>query len=289
MSKLCYVLFLFYLLTVIPDVNAQEQVTTGYNPNSIRPVHESKKMFKKILWWRMDLKEKQNLPFFSRDGEISKIIIEAVKADLLIPYVDDSLNKRMSKEVFLENLKIPEEGGDAFTPEEIAAGFGQQTEQADDPFGGFPGGGAAAEEIAVSDEFPNRDFSLMEIKEEMYFDKLRSRMYHDIQAFTLILPADKNPALFEKTLAAFKYKDLVDLFYKMPEKAIWYNTQNFAEHKNFADAFQLRLFSANLIKYANPMDMRIVEIYDKSRKAGLIASQQLEYELIDFENELWEY
>lgn len=287
MNKLCYVFSLVILLSIC-DVYAQETVTSGYNENSIRPVHEDKKMFKKILWWRMDLLEKQNLPFFSRDGEISKLIIEAVKADLLIPYVDDSLNKRMSKEVFLENLKIPDEGGEALTPEEIAAGFGQQPSEPD-PFGGFPGGGGDTEEVAVSDEFPVRDFSIMEIKEEMYFDRIRSRMYHDIQAFTLILPADKNPALFEKPLASFKYKDLVELFEKMPEDALWYNTQNFAEHKNFADAFQLRLFSANLIKYANPKDQRIVEIYDSSRKAGLIASQQLEYELIEFENELWEY
>ena len=288
MNKLGYVFSVVILLMLLTNVNAQETVTTGYNENSIRPVHESKKMFKKVLWWRMDLKEKQNLPFFSRDGEISKLIIEAVKADLLIPYVDDSLNKRMSKEVFLENLKIPDEGGDALTPEEIAAGFGQQTQE-DDPFGSFPGGGGDTEEVAVSDEFPVRDFSIMEIKEEMYFDRIRSRMYHDIMAFTLILPADKNPALFEKPLASFKYKDLVELFEKMPEESMWYNVQNFAENKNFADAFQLRLFSANLIKYANPKDQRIVEIYDKSRKAGLVASQQLEYELIEFENELWEY
>ncbi len=289
MNKLYYVFSLVLLLSVFADANAQEQVTSGYNENSIRPVHESKKMFKKILWWRMDLLEKQNLPFFSRDGEISKLIIEAVKADLLVPYEDDSLNKRMSKEVFLENLKIPDDDGEVFTPEEIAAGFGQQTEEADDPFGGFPGGGGDTEEIAVSDEFPVRDFSLIEIKEEMYFDRIRSRMYHDIMALTLVLPADNNPALFEKALAAFKYKDLVNLFYKTPEDAIWYNTQNFAEHKNFADAFLLRLFSANLIKYANPEDQRIVEIYDKSRKAGLIASQQLEHELIEFESQLWEY
>ena len=285
MSKLCYVLPLVLFLGI--GVQAQERVFDGYNPNSINPIHESKKMFKKVLWWRMDLKEKQNLPFFSRDGEISKLIIEAVKADLLIPYVDDSLNKRMSKEVFLENLKIPDEGGEAFTPEEIAAGFGQATEE-DDPFGGFPGGGTT-EEVAVSDEFPVRDFSIIEIKEELYFDRIRSRMYHDLMAFTLILPADKNPALFEKPLASFKYKDLQELFRKMPEDALWYNTQNFAENKNFADAFQLRLFSVNLIKIANPQDQYIIDIYDESRKAGIIASQQLEYELIEFENELWEY
>ncbi|MEQ9423383.1 MAG: gliding motility protein GldN [Cyclobacteriaceae bacterium] len=286
MKKLSYVLGLTLFLSGGYLASAQETVINGYNPNSVRPVHESKKMFKKILWWRMDLKEKQNLPFFSRNGEITKLIIEAVKSDLLIPYVDDSLNKRMSKEVFLENLKIPDEGGDALTPEEIAAGFGQQQE--DDPFGNPFGGGGTEEEVAVVDEFGARDYTILEIKEEMFFDKLRSRMYHDIQAINIWLPADKNPAGFEKQLSSFKYKDLVELFRKMPEEALWYNTQNFTEHKNFADAFQLRLFSANLIKYANPKDQLIVDIYG-SNKRSVIESQKLEYELIEFENELWEF
>ena len=128
----------------------------------------------------------------------------------------------------------------------------------------------------------------MEIKEEMFFDKNRSRMYHDIQALTVVLPSEINPSGFQKNLASFKYKDLVELFRQMPEKALWYNTQNFAEHKNFSDAFELRLFSANLIKYANPEDMFIVDIYG-SNKISVIKSQQLEYELIEFENELWEF
>jgi len=290
MKKLSYVFVLSLIFAAGhgTTVRAQETVTSGYNPNSVNPIHESHKMFKKILWWRMDLTEKQNLPFFSRNGEITKLIIESVKAGLLIPYVDDSLNKRMSSEVFLESLKIPDEGGDAFTADEIAAGFGQQTEE-EDPFGGFPtGGGGGAEEVAVIDEFAPREYTLMEIKEEMFFDKTRSRMFHDIQALTLWLPASANPAGFEKSLASFKYKDLVELFKEMPEKALWYNTQNFAEHKNFADAFQLRLFSANLIKYANPMDELIVDIYG-ANKISVIKSQQLEYELIEFENELWEF
>jgi len=289
MKKLRYVLGYSLILVVAYGftAKAQETVTTGYNPNSINPIHESNKMFKKILWWRMDLVEKQNRPFFSRNGEITKLMIDAVKADLLIPYVDDSLHKRMSKEVFLENLKIPSDGGDALTAEEIAAGFGQETQEAD-PFGGFPGGGGDIDEVAVSDEFTPREYTIMEIKEEMFFDKNRSLMYHDIQALTVWLPASANPAGFEKSLASFKYKDLVALFYQMPEKALWYNTQNLAEHKNFADAFQLRLFSANLIKYANPQDQLIVDIYG-ANKQSVIKSQQLEYELIDFENELWEF
>ncbi len=284
MKKFGYVIGLcLCMLVVAPghDSMAQEQ-DDGYNPLSVYPIHESYMMFRKTIWRRMDLKEKQNLPFFSRNGELPTVIINAVKAGLLFPYTNDSVTTRMSKEVFLENLKYPQEDT-GLTEEEIAMGFGQE----DDGFGdGFEEEEAAPE---VSDEFATSDFSIVEIKEDMFFDRNRSRMYYDIQAVTLLLPADKNPALFEKPLASFRYKDLVKVFRSMPDEAIWYNVQNAAEHRNFAEAFDLRLFSANLIKYANPEDNRIVDIYNKSRRDGILASQKLEHDMLEFENELWEF
>ncbi|MFY0653332.1 MAG: gliding motility protein GldN [Cyclobacteriaceae bacterium] len=261
-------------------VSQAQEKDPGYNPNSVYPVHESYMMFKKTLWRQMDLKEKQNKPFFSRNGELPTIIINAVKQGLLFPYTNDSVTTRMNIETFLENLKYPEEGG-GLTEEEIAMGFG---EEEDDGFGD-----EEEEEEAVSDEFATADFSLVEIREDMFFDRNRSRMYYDIQAITLLLPADKNPALFIKPLASFRYKDLVELFKSMPKEAVWYNVQNAAEHRNFAEAFDLRLFASNLIKYANPEDNRIVDIYNKSRRDGILASQKLEHDMLEFENELWEF
>ncbi|MFY0626524.1 MAG: gliding motility protein GldN [Reichenbachiella sp.] len=287
MKRFCYVLALTALFSFSNELSAQE-MTDGFNPDSVYPVHESYKMFKRVVWRRIDMKEKQNAPFFSRNGELSTIIIKAVKAGLLFPYETDSVNARMSKEVFLENLKL-DEGGGGLTDEEIAMGFGADEE--DDFFGGddsFSSDGEAEEELPPSNEYATRDFSLGEIKEEVYFDRMRSRMYYDIQAFTIILPADKNPALFEKPLASFKFKDLVALFRSMPEEAIWYNAQNSSEHRNMADAFNLRLFSSTLTKYGNPGDNRIVDIYGANID-GIIASKRIEYEMIDFENELWEF
>ena len=83
-------------------------------------------------------------------------------------------------------------------------------------------------------------------------------MYHDIHAITLVLPADKNPALFEKPVASFRFVDLAKLFRSMPQRAIWYNAKNPAKHLNMVDAFLLRLFSGNIIKVSNPDDNRIV-------------------------------
>ena len=90
-------------------------------------------------------------------------------------------------------------------------------------------------------------------------------------------------------MATFKYKDLAELFRSMPKEAIWFNRQNSREHKNLADAFELRLFSARIIKVENPDDNYIQDVYDESPKQGVMASQWLEDEIIGYEHDLWEF
>ncbi len=105
MKNLSYVLAFASLLIIGgSQTSYSQEVASGYNPNSVRPIHDSDILYKKRVWRRMDLKEKQNRPFFAYNNEISKIIIEAVKQGVLHPYVNDSLKTRMSKEQFLENL-----------------------------------------------------------------------------------------------------------------------------------------------------------------------------------------
>ena len=277
-SFLCLLPFSFALF-------AQEE-DSDFNPLSTHPVDEGVISFKKILWWRIDLNEKQNRPFFSRDKELSTILINAVKEGVLVPYVDDKVEERMEMSFFLEGLKYPDEGG-GLTEEEKALGF-QQDEWSSD-WGNEGAGEKEAEEVEENPEYDTRDFSIMEIREAWFFDRLRSRMYHDIYTVTLVLPADKNPALYEKPLASFRYVDLVELFHGMPKTAIWYNSENAAAHLNMADAFELRLFNAVLVKISNPMDNRIVDIYTNSRDEAINASKKLELQLVDFETELWEY
>ena len=268
------------LILSAPTLSAQED-ELNYNPLSLYPVSYDRILFKKTLWRRIDMNEKQNQPFFSREREISTLIIDAVKNGLLTPYNNDSVVTPMKMEAFLENLKIPESGG-VLSEEEIALGFGEE----EDTWGGEE---VAQETVVELNEYPSRDFSIVEIKEDYFFDVMRSRMYHDIHALTLILPADKNPALFEKPIASFRFVDLANLFRSTPEKSIWFNTKNPARHLNMTDAFLLRLFSSTITKIANPQDEAIVDIYSKSRKQAAIASQQAEHGLVDFENQLWEY
>lgn len=302
MKNICYAVALggFLSLAGINTVQAQEVSNLEYNQNSVHPIRESDIHIKKRVWRRIDLNEKQNKPFFAFNSEITKILIEAVKAGVLTPYANDSLKTRMSREDFIEKLKMPDAGG-GITEEEKAMGFGQETQAADawDTGGGWGDEPAANNDTAASasgsapaagiDEFLPREINVLEMMEDMIFDKKRSRLYWDIQSVTMIIPASKFETGLQRPVASFRYKDLVELFKSMPGEAIWFNPQNSAAHLNLADAFALRLFNGRIIKVGNPDDAMLVDIYNKSPKEGLMASQWIEMELLELEHELWEF
>ncbi len=296
MKNICYAVALggFLSLAGIDSAQAQETSNLEYNENSVNPIRESDIMLRKRIWRRIDLNEKQNKPFFSFNNEISKILVEAVKAGVLTPYVNDSLKTRMSREDFLERLTMPNsEAG--LTEEEKAMGFGQESQASGWDTGGGWGdqpaaaGQGTASNDAAANEFLPRQIDVMELMEDMVFDKKRSRLYWDIQAITMIIPASEFETGLQRNLATFRYKDLVELFKSMPGEAIWFNPQNSAAHLNLSDAFALRLFNGRIIKVANPDDAMLVDIYDKSPKEGIMASKWMEMELLELEHELWEF
>ena len=287
MSKLNKIFVLFVLLSFasVDETYSQAEVSDGYNPLSLRQVHESYLLWKKTLWRRVDLGEKQNKPFFARNRELSKILIEGVEKGVLIPYLNDSVNDDnvMSREEFLQRITQDEgEEEDEFTD----AGF-------DDPFAALDDDPfATEEEEETGPQFiPKREFNIIEIREDLYFDRIHSRIYFDIQAISLYLPGDSffNLGGFEKPVASFRFIDLYNLFKSMPKEAIWFNETNIAQHKNLGDAFLLRLFKGLIVKIANADDIRVSELYANSRKNGIMASVQVEQDLMEWESNLWEY
>ncbi len=328
---------------------AQEKDNNGTNPLSVRTINENDIMMKKTLWRRIDLKEKQNQSMFSKNNEITKYLIEAVKTGLIEAYANDSVMTKLTPQKFQERLLVPNTGPQ-LSQEEIDAGFGKEeagadnggwgdtkkqdpkktaakpaddgwgpakkaTQPADDGWGPSPkkkstataknsktkgkkpaapvaapapvDTAVAKAAVPTGDEYFAKEFNVMEIKEDWIFDRKRSRLYYDIQTVTVYLPADKNTAGLEVPLATFKYKDIDKLFRSDPKKFIWYNPQNQAQHKNLADAFDLRLFYGRITKVANPGDNDLVGMYGD--REGLLKSYQTEYELMETEHSLWEY
>jgi hypothetical protein len=277
-----------------------ESLFDGYNRNSVahKRIHNSHKLYQKTLWFLVDLNEKQNKPLMAKGRELPTLIITAAKNGIIRPYSSDSLRTRMPDETFKDNLKLPglDEG---LTDEEIAMGFGDDAGGGWGDEGGGSGwgdeggwgddsGGGGDEGM---DEFFPRDFSLMRVREDLFFDKVRSRMIHDIQSLEIILPAEKNAegGGIDKTIGVFSYKELVDNLFKGNPEAIWYNPHNSSpnSHRNLEEAFELRLFAGHVVKYDNPNDDYIIDITG-DEKQKILSSMNYEYELIEYESHLWE-
>jgi gliding motility associated protien GldN len=277
LSVLSVALFVILSFNVSAQ-NQPEAMEGGYNKYSLRQVHDSDIMYKKTIIRAVDLREKQNQPMFAKNKEITRILIEAVKNGTIKPYKNDSLDlgSPITINEFMENMVIPSSAPELSAEEkEIALAMGDSS--------AFLSGGTEY-------YFPHHLYQL-ELKEDLIFDKQRSRMYYDIHAVTMFVPADlpDNIKGIQLPVASFSYKELVEKVFKDNPHAIWYNPQNDAEHKSLADAFELRLFSSYIIKVSNPMNAYLSDIYGGDQQKGIMASQWAAYELLEFEHNLWEF
>lgn len=248
------------------------------NPNSVRPIERYEIMWKKSLWFSMDMRRKTNEPYYAKGNEFAKLLIEAVKEDRVQPFYSDSLETRMSKEEFLSRLRIPQTEDDDLAAGEdfLSQGTGVQ-------------GGQAGEE-----RHP-RQFYLMELKVDRVFDKRRSRMYNDIQAITILLPAEFSRKKVNEPIGTFSFKELHEQVFNARNeqgqlvanpKAIWFNPRNAAQHRNLSDAFTLELYDGQLMRYENPRNSSIVDMYGDGRK-GFMKSMEELYKMLEYEATLW--
>ncbi len=290
-------------MAVIPAAVFAQVELPQYNPNSINPIPRYEHLYKLRVWRKIDLKEKQNKGFFSNNGEITKLIIDAVRTgEIPAVYNSDSLTSVMTKADFEEKLVITKgEVLQAWDPTSTyymndAVSFnGRNYESAIDNNRGINPGTAANGEWIVSSRgkaitvLP-RQVYMLTLMEDVIFDKRRSRLYYDIQAIKMEA-FDDNTGTF-KSLGWFKYKDLEKVFRNNPAKAIWFNRQNTAENKNFADAFLLRLFRGVIDKIENPDDESIEDVYRNNGRPyyeGVWAREWAEMMLMEKEHNLWEF
>ena len=304
-------------LTLSLTASAQEQATTASSTGSHRPIPVSDQMFRKSIWRQVDLREKQNKPMFSEGKEITRVILDAVRRGELQAYRNDSLTSTLTPAEVSGNMSYAD-AVDKLSDEEIKAGFSA-------PTGGDDWGAPAAKPVTkkvpkldaagkpmkdkkgkvimvaaapaapavpkpAANEYRPKDIYEMEVKEDMIFDKKRSRMYHDIKSIQLLVPSTlaANTSGIEKPIGTFKYSDLVKVFRNNPQNAIWFNAENDAQHKNLADAFELWLFNSYITKVSNAGDSRLDDIYGGAQQ-GILAAQQTAADLVEYEYNLWSF
>ncbi|WP_425389985.1 gliding motility protein GldN [Ekhidna sp.] len=285
MKKLGYVIVFVLSLSI---GFAQEELAPLVKPE----VDETQVMFRKTVWRRMDMGQKINKPFFSKNGEISRLLIEAVDEGLLTPYRSDSCINFMPDIIFTSNTSVEREQNPF-----VGGGFNSGG------FDSFDDDSSSDEAVEESDEprqeaIPPDLFNVLYLREDVIFDRNRSRMYNYIRSVSLALPRDAgslyNPAGFERQVAHFRYDDVVALFRgPYADKAKYYNNQNPGQHINMSDAFELRLFRAPIIKISNADNLDIRQQYAdemaKDPMSVIVIQQKYEYDLMEYESELWEY
>lgn len=282
----------------------REEMEEQYNPNSVNPIPKYEHHYKVRVWRTIDLREKQNKGFFSNNGEITKLIVDAVRSgELPDIYASDSLTTKMSKEDFLKKLEA--QGATNYDPwdpnrdwytDEITSYNGKNYRALRDNRGANPeetlddAWSVTSEGKAVT--YLPRQMSQLRLMEDIIFDKRRSRLYYDLQAVLIIIPGSETTTQVDEYLGWFKYKDLERLFRNHPKTAIWFNRQNTAQNKNFADAFLLRLFHGVLWKIENPDDFTIRDIYAGNGRPyyeSVLATEWEEIRLMEKEHNLWEF
>jgi gliding motility associated protien GldN len=231
--------------------------------HSQRPVDPDNSMFRKGLWFRMDLRTKMNEPYFINNRELTKTIIELVREGKIKPYFNDSLTRVMPLEEFEKRLIKPGtrvQNPDMFDDEDLPA--------------------------LTGDPYKPRDIFILEFKEDIIFDRLHSKMVKDIQALSFIIDGSLSAKGVESNIGSFSYKELMSAL-KTDPRGIWFNQQNSAEHRTIEEAFNLRLMEAFLVKYENARDEYIEDMQRMGGKRSLIEAEMRLMQLIEYESNLW--
>ncbi|PWJ40778.1 type IX secretion system ring subunit PorN/GldN [Sediminitomix flava] len=260
MRELRKCLILFTFLIGAFNASAQEIDAHEVNPYSVRPIRSADIMFKRTMWLRIDLREKINEPYNARGNRLPDLIIQAAKDGMVRPFINDSLQTRMSDQEFRNRLKEEDSGG------------------GDDEWGDW--GGGADSEIDL------QKILLVDVKEDVIYDKRRGVWKNDIQAISLTVPAEFSEGGYEKVIASFSYKELVDNLFKDNKFAIWYNEANLSENRNLEESFDLRLFNARVLKFTTARDEFIQDIYTDP-KTALYKGLDYQMELVEYEANLW--
>lgn len=239
------------------------------NPFSLRPIPRSHIAYQKSIWLQVSFRQKSNLPLWYAGHELSKFLIENALEGKITAYKDDKLESILSKNDLLESLKAEE------TFEEQTTEFAFDSDN-------------LTENDSTQKLIDFSELSILEIKEDYILDIQHSRMVHDVIAFTLILPANKNR--FTQKIVSFSYKEIIEKLYRpLKEDYVVIETTKSNGHiPNLETLIDARFFHGYIVKYDNFKDDYFEDQYDGQREA-IIKSMQYHEKLIEFESCLWTY
>ncbi|MDD3636395.1 MAG: gliding motility protein GldN [Bacteroidales bacterium] len=136
--------------------------------------------------------------------------------------------------------------------------------------------------VIVSRFDPSRVMRLR-VKEDWYFDKQRSQLMVRIIALCPVLMVERDGQEFTQPLFWISYDQARDVL----AKSEIFNRQNSAERRTYDEVFWKRMFDSYVYKEENVYD-RTIGSYALGIDA-LLESERVKTEILNFEQNLWEY
>ena len=252
------------------------QVATSVNPSglgirrdamdtvySVKRIREDDKMYQISVWRRIDLREKYNVPLYgsgdSKENGLINHIYKGVKQNSLEVFADENFTQPMS-----------------------IAQFDSSFWKTD-----------------FQDSIFVKQLYFLDFKEDFVFDRQHSQFKFDIKFIQLVMPAETNAdpnsgVGFQKTIGFIRYKDFINYFAKHPD-ARWLNFQNISKSLTYSEAFESRLFRSVVTRYTNQEEALIIDLVNKNTPAdrrkmqAYLDALAFEYQLLEFENSVWEW
>lgn len=256
------VALMLLLLVDVTKVAAQKKIVP------YPPIREADMMWKKRVWREIDFRQKMNLPFYypieSHDGERSliNVLMDALKAGDMQAYEvtpTGELNKPVPYSKLVKSLDKE-----------------RQISQHDD-------NGNIIGTQTITIKFKPESVQRLHIMEDWYFDSKRSQLLVRIKAICpVIMTDDSIPLPNELFWIPFNDSTRVVL-----SQAPYYNRGNSAARLSYDDVFWKRLFDSYIYKEENVYDRRISDY--ATGVDALYESERIKQEIIDYEQNLWEY
>lgn len=256
------------ILNINPNEGLYEQGGTGnYTPMQYPAIREADVMWRKRIWRAIDFRQKMNQVFYYPTEthynwtNFIQIILMGMEEGTLQAYEYDP---------YKDELNVP------ITYNEFMA---KRSDTIKDDITGEVMYDTDGKPIV--DEFNTESVKILRIMEDWYFDRQRSQLMVRILAVGPVMVKDDGTS---EQLFWISYNDNTrELF----AKSNFFNRDNPGAALNYDQVFMMRLFDSYIYKEENPYDRRISD-YAKNEKA-LYESERIKQEIIDFEQNLWEY
>jgi len=246
------------------DGHYKQPILHGAKPFAFPEESKFNIKFYKRLWRTIDLTDSVNRIFSVPGGSLISIIMDAIKAKKMVAYADEGFTKAMTYEkvmrVLSDSTIIPDM--DSLTGDQIGS-------------------------HSVFVPFNPDSVTKLEIKEDIYVDKIRERLVTRIISISPIkrVKGSAGDVIGEQHPFYIYYPQARNVLAAREA----FDTQRDIYDISYDDLFLSRNFKSLIVKESNPADLRIKDKYPNDDEKQKQEAERIERDLREFKKNLWKY